>query len=104
MEIINKTRTITRTCLKGSKMDAITYTTARAQLASNMNRVCENHEPLIITPRKGKATVLMALEDFNAWQETTYLTRSPANAADLLEAVKEIAERRNLTERELIEA
>ncbi len=37
-------------------------------------------------------------------EETTYLTRSPANAADLLDAVKEIAERRNLIERELIEA
>ena len=30
-------------------MDAITYTDARAQLANNMNRVCQNHEPLIIT-------------------------------------------------------
>ncbi len=85
-------------------MDAISYTQARLSLSEVMARVTENHEPLIITPRKGKATVLIALEDFNSWQETTYLIRSPANAADLLEAVKEISERRNLIERELIEA
>ena len=85
-------------------MDAISYTQARLSLSAVMARVTENHEPLIITPRKGKATVLMALEDFNSWQETSYLTRSPANAADLLDAVKEIAARRNLIERELIEA
>lgn len=85
-------------------MDAISYTQARNSLLAVMARVTKNHEPLIITPRKGKATVLMALEDYNAWQETFYLTRSPANAADLLSAVKEIAERRNLIEHELIEA
>jgi antitoxin YefM len=60
-------------------MDAISYTEARNSLSAVMARVTENHKPLIITPRKGKATVLMALEDFNSWQETSYLTRSPAN-------------------------
>ncbi|NCW85532.1 MAG: type II toxin-antitoxin system Phd/YefM family antitoxin, partial [Oxalobacteraceae bacterium] len=28
-------------------MDAISYSTARANLASTMNRVCDDHEPLI---------------------------------------------------------
>ncbi len=35
-------------------MDAISYITARANLAGVMNRVCEDHEPLIIT-RNGDA-------------------------------------------------
>lgn len=30
-------------------MDAITYTTVRANLASAMDRVCNDHEALIIT-------------------------------------------------------
>ena len=30
-------------------MDAITYSTARANLADTMDRVCEDHEPIIIT-------------------------------------------------------
>ncbi len=85
-------------------MDAISYTQARSSLATVMARVTEDHEPLIITPRKGKAAVLISLEDYNTWQETHYLTRSPANVADLLDAVKEIAARRDLVKRELIDA
>ena len=30
-------------------MDAITYSTARAKLADTMDRVCHDHEPIIIT-------------------------------------------------------
>lgn len=30
-------------------MDTITYTTARAKLADTMDRVCQDHEPIIIT-------------------------------------------------------
>ena len=30
-------------------MDAITYSSARANLAKTMNRVCNDHEALIIT-------------------------------------------------------
>lgn len=62
-------------------MDAISCTQARNSLSTVMVRVTENHEPLIITPRKGKTAVLISLEDYNAWQETHYLTRSSANVA-----------------------
>ena len=39
-------------------MDTISYSTARANLASTMDRVCEDHEPLIIT-RNGQQSVVM---------------------------------------------
>lgn len=68
-------------------MDAITYTTARANLAHTMNRVCENHEPLIITRNSQQSVVMMSLEDFQALEETAYLLRVPRNARRLLEAV-----------------
>jgi antitoxin YefM len=84
-------------------VDAITYTDARNHLAETMDRVTDNHEPIIITRRNGKNAVLVSLEDFNAWQETEYLLRSPANAADLTQAAEEIRERRNLVKRDLIE-
>jgi antitoxin YefM len=70
-------------------MDAISYTAARANLAKTMDRVTENHEAVIITRQTGQAVVMMSLEDFNAWQETTYLMRSPANAKRLLESVEQ---------------
>ena len=71
-------------------MDAITYTTARAQLASNMNRVCQNHEPLIITRNSQQSVVMLSLEDYQALEETAYLLRSPNNAKRLMDAVIEL--------------
>ena len=85
-------------------MEAITYTEARNRLAETIDRVTANHEPVIITRRGREAVVMLSLDDFNAWQETEYLTRSAANAADLIQAVEEIRERRNLVRRELGEA
>ena len=68
-------------------MDAITYTTARANLADTMDRVCDDHEPIIITRNSQQAVVMMSLDDFNALEETSYLLRSPKNARRLLESV-----------------
>lgn len=72
-------------------MDAITYTTARAKLASNMNRVCENHEPLIITRNGEQSVVMLSLADYQALEETAYLLRSPSNAKRLMDAVIELS-------------
>jgi antitoxin YefM len=36
---------------------------------------------------KGGDAVLMSAADFDSWQETIYLLRSPANARRLMEAV-----------------
>ena len=71
-------------------MDTIPYTTARAQLASNMNRVCENHEPLIITRNSQQSVVMLSLADYQALEETAYLLRSPGNAKRLMDAVVEL--------------
>ncbi|MCU0918685.1 MAG: type II toxin-antitoxin system Phd/YefM family antitoxin, partial [Planctomycetes bacterium] len=39
-------------------MDAITYTAARANLARTMARVCEDHDPIIITRNSEQAVVM----------------------------------------------
>jgi antitoxin YefM len=83
-------------------MDAITYTTARANLADTMDRVCEDHEPIIITRNSQQSVVMMSLEDYKALEETAYLLRSPKNARRLLEAVGELAAGRG-KERGLVE-
>ena len=46
-------------------MDAMTYTTVRANLASAMDRVCNDHEALIITRNGEQAVVMFSLEDYN---------------------------------------
>ena len=71
-------------------MDAITYTAARAKLASNMDRVCENHEPLIITRNSQQSVVMLSLADYQALEETAYLLRSPANVKRLIGAVEQL--------------
>ena len=68
-------------------MDAISYSTARAKLADTMDRVCDDHEPIIITRNGEQAVVMMSLEDFNSLEETSYLLRSPKNARRLLESL-----------------
>lgn len=71
-------------------MDAISYTAARSNLAKMMERVCEDHQPVIITRKKAPSVVMMSLEDFDALQETAYLLRSPENARRLLESITEL--------------
>ncbi|MFZ5426536.1 MAG: type II toxin-antitoxin system Phd/YefM family antitoxin [Thermodesulfobacteriota bacterium] len=69
-------------------MDAITYSYAREHLAETMRRVCDDHSPIIITRQKERAVVMMSLEDWNAYEETAYLLRSPANAARLRASIE----------------
>ena len=75
-------------------MDAITYTAARANLADTMDRVCEDHEPIIITRNSEQAVVMMSLDDYKALEETAYLLRSPKNARRLLESISDLEEGR----------
>lgn len=83
-------------------MDTITYTTARAKLADTMNRVCEDHEPLIITRNGEQSVVMMSLADFKSLEETAYLIRSPKNARRLLESIASLESGRGV-KRELKE-
>ena len=71
-------------------MDAITYTAIRANLASAMDRVCNDHEALIITRNGEQAVVMLSLEDYKALEETSYLLRTPANAQRLLAAAGQL--------------
>ena len=70
-----------------SSMNAISYTAARENLASTMDRVCTDHTPIIITRNRDQSVVMLSLEDFESLEETAYLMRSPANAKRLLEAI-----------------
>ncbi len=71
-------------------MDTVTYTTVRANLASAMDKVCNDHEPLIITRNGAQSVVMLSLEDFKALEETAYLLRTPANAKRLLGAAAQL--------------
>jgi antitoxin YefM len=68
-------------------MNAINYSELRKNLKTIMDEVTGNHEPVIITRRKGEKVVLMSYEDYEAIEETAYLLRSPKNARRLHESI-----------------
>jgi antitoxin YefM len=70
----------------GGRNVVITASEARARLFPLIQQVNDDHEPVRINSRGGDA-VLMSADDFDSWQETIYLLRSPTNARRLMEAV-----------------
>ena len=77
-------------------MKAISYTAARENLASTMDRVCLDHDPVVITRKRDQAVVMISLEDYQSMEETAYLLRSPANARRLSESVAELKKGRGI--------
>ncbi len=71
-------------------MDTISYSIFRSNLASTLDKVNDDHIPIIITRQNGKPAVLISLEDFKSYEETAYLMASPKNAARLNQAITEI--------------
>ncbi|MBU6223893.1 MAG: type II toxin-antitoxin system prevent-host-death family antitoxin [Burkholderiales bacterium] len=71
-------------------MNVLTYCKARANLANVMKRVCEDHEPIIITRNGDPSVVVLSLEDFKSLEETAYLLRTPANSRRLLSSVAQL--------------
>lgn len=63
-----------------------TYTQARANLASLMDKAIDDKVPVFITRKNGQRVALIDAEEYESMVETIYLFRSPANAALLLEA------------------
>ncbi|MBO0880106.1 MAG: type II toxin-antitoxin system Phd/YefM family antitoxin [Mycobacterium sp.] len=65
---------------------SISASEARQRLFPLLEQVNSDHHPVRITSRGGDA-VLMSADDYDSWQETVYLLRSPENARRLMEAV-----------------
>ena len=83
-------------------MNAITYTEARENLAKTIQRVCCDHNPVIITRKREDSVVMISLEDYESLTETAYLLKSPRNAGRLLAALDELGQGKG-TERTLLE-
>ncbi|MBU1713407.1 MAG: type II toxin-antitoxin system prevent-host-death family antitoxin [Proteobacteria bacterium] len=83
-------------------MEAITYTSARQNLAKTMEKVCRDHAPVIITRNSENSVVIMSLEDYEALEETAYLLRSSKNTSRLMESITQLENGKG-TEKELVD-
>jgi len=72
-------------------MEAFTYSHTRKNLAKIINKVADDHAPVLITRQTGQPVVMMSLQDFNALEETAYLMRSPKNAKWLMASIEQLA-------------
>jgi antitoxin YefM len=64
-----------------------TYTNARKNLASLLDRVTNDHEVVIIQRRGSEDVAIIAADELASLTETAYLLRSPQNAERLLSAL-----------------
>ncbi len=87
--------------LYNAPMQAITYSEARNNLASHLDRVVNDCDITVITRQKAEAAVLMSLSEYESWVETLHLLRGK-NAARLLASTSNIKARKNIKKRELI--
>jgi antitoxin YefM len=65
---------------------SISASEARQRLFPLLEQVNNDHQPVRISSKAGDA-VLMSADDYDSWQETVYLLRSPENARRLMGAV-----------------
>jgi antitoxin YefM len=85
-------------------MNSITYTAARENLASTINRVCEDNAPVVITRNRDQAVVMLSLAEYESLEETAHLLRSPENAKRLLGAIEQLEHRKGLRKKLKLDA
>jgi len=83
-------------------MEAVNYTDLRQHLKDHMDKVYQDHEPLIVTRKNNQNVVLISLDDYNSLTETQYLLSSEKNAKRLKRSLAD-ARQGNVQKRELIE-
>ena len=69
-------------------MTTLNVTEARANLYKLIDDTLVNHEPVVITGKRGNA-VLLAEDDWNAINETLYLLSVPGMRESILEGMQE---------------
>lgn len=71
-------------------MKHVSYSSIRANLASEMDAVVNDCVPTIITRQNGQNCILMSLDEYSSLEETAKLFRSPANTKHLLLSLEQI--------------
>ena len=71
-------------------MQAISYSEARENLKSVIDKVVADRAPIAITRQRGEGVVIISESEWAGMEETLYLLASPANAKHLMDGIKEL--------------
>jgi antitoxin YefM len=67
----------TEVCPYNVQMNVLSCSQTRARLKEVMDRVVEDHTPVVITRRNAEAVVLVSLADWNSMEATAHLLSTP---------------------------
>ena len=70
-------------------MDAVSYSDLRQNLKSFMDKVYNDHDPLIITRKNNENLVLISIDEYNSLMETNYLLSNEVNAEHLKKSIEQ---------------
>jgi antitoxin YefM len=79
--------------MEGDMNSTVSYSEVRQSLKVSFDKVCRNHEPLLVTCKNGENVVVISEDDFRSLQETAYLCQSPKNLERLLQALNRTTEK-----------
>lgn len=75
----------------------ISYTNARQNLKSVLDKVCKNSQPILIQRRNGENVVLIPEEEYRSLDESAYLNASPKNRKHLQKSLIELKKGQTVT-------
>lgn len=82
-------------------MDAVTYSDLRQNLKRYLDKVYQDHDPMIITRKNNENLILISVNEYNSLVETSYLLGNEANARHLQRSMAQL-EAGNCSVKELL--
>ena len=71
-------------------MHTVSYSEARENLKSVLDKTVADRAPVMITRQRGENVVLVSATEWAGMEETLHLLSSPANAKHLLEGIERL--------------
>jgi len=71
-------------------MQTVSYSEARDNLKSVLDKAVADRAPVMITRQRGENVVLISASEWAGMEETLHLLSSPANAKHLLDGIREL--------------
>jgi len=71
-------------------MEIMSYTAVRNNLAHVLDKVSDDHVPVVVTRQNGRKAVLLGYDDYMSFLETAHLLANPYNAERIHQGIAEV--------------